>query len=79
MVRQKAIVRFNGHGKLKRDKLWDLKVHPGSWEFMSLLLQNLHVIEWSWMKDVVLHNVFRRLYLGTLFMDWRLCGTNQRA
>lgn len=57
-VRQKAIMCFNGHGNLGRDKLQDLKVHPRLWEFMSILLHDFHVIVWSCMEVFALYNAF---------------------
>ena len=56
-----------GHNNLGRDNLWDLKVHLGVQEFMSLLLLSFHVVVWSCMADVVLHNVLWCQFLEDTF------------
>ena len=60
---------INRHNNLGRDRLWDLKVCPRLWEFMSLVLHNIHVVVWSCMKDAILHNVLKMYFQRTSFVD----------
>ena len=59
--------------------LWDLKVRLRLWEFMSLLLQNFHVLLWVCIEDVVLHNVLQSLYARNVIRRLALCGADQSA
>ena len=62
-VIHEAMIHFSRHVNIKMDKLWDPKVYPWLWEFMSLLLQNVHVDVWSCMEDVVLHKLLWHIFL----------------
>ena len=78
-VRQKAIMHFNGHNNFGRLKLGDLKVCPTLLEFKSLLLHNFHVVVWSCIEDVVIHNVLRCLFLENVIYRLALYGANWSA
>jgi hypothetical protein len=43
-----------------------ISIRPTLREFMSLFLQNFHVLLWSCMEDALIHNVLQRLFLENI-------------